>query len=54
MKSLNQNANRAVALIAGVILLAGPALAIGAVKDGGRSDKVSGAGLVLMVSLQRM
>jgi hypothetical protein len=54
MKSLHRNANRAVSLLAGIILLAGPALAIGAVKDGNRSDKVSGAGLVLMVSLQRM
>jgi hypothetical protein len=36
------------------MLLAGPALAISAVKADGRADKVSGVGLVLMVSLQRM
>ena len=53
MKTIHRRANFALSALVGLGLLLGPAFAISAVKhDGGR--KVSGAGLVLMVSLQRM
>ena len=54
MNANHRRANFAFSVLAGLVLLVGPALAIGAVKNDGASHKVSGAGLVLMVSLQRM
>jgi hypothetical protein len=53
MKTIQRHASFTLSAFVGLGLLIGPALAISAVKsDGGH--KVSGAGLVLMVSLQRM
>ncbi len=54
MKSTQRTASFALSALAGAILLMGPAIAITASKAEGRADKVSGAGFVLMVSLQRM
>jgi hypothetical protein len=53
MKTIHRRANFALSAFVGLGLLLGPALAISAVKSNG-GHKVSGAGLVLMVSLQRM
>jgi hypothetical protein len=53
MKNIHNRANFALSAFVGLGLLLGPALAINAVKNDG-AHKVSGAGLVLMVSLQRM
>ena len=53
MKSVHRRANFALSAFVALGLLLGPAFAINAVKNEG-GHKVSGAGLVLMVSLQRM
>jgi hypothetical protein len=53
MKTIQNRANFALTALVGLGLLLGPAFAINAVKNDG-ARKVSGAGLVLMVSLQRM
>jgi hypothetical protein len=53
MKTIHRRANFALSAFVGLGLLLGPAFAIGAVKNG-NSPKVTGVGLVLMVSLQRM
>ncbi len=53
MKITHRRANFALSAFVGLGLLLGPAFAINAVKHDG-AHKVTGAGLVLMVSLQRM
>ena len=53
MKTIHNRANFALAAFVGLGLLLGPAFAISAVKNN-NGPKVTGAGLVLMVSLQRM
>jgi hypothetical protein len=53
MKTIHRRANFALSAFVGLGLLFGPALAIGAVKND-NGPKVTGAGLVLIVSLQRM
>ena len=54
MTNIHQMTRNALSAVVGIMLLAGPALAISAIQAEGRGDKISGAGLVLMVSLQRM
>ena len=53
MKTTHRRANFALSAFVALAMLLGPAFAINAVKNNG-APKVSGAGLVLMVSLQRM
>jgi hypothetical protein len=53
MQMIHRRANFALSALVGLGLLLGPAFAINAVKNEG-GHKISGAGLVLMVSLQRM
>lgn len=53
MKTIHRRANFALSVLVGIGLLLGPALAVSTVKNDD-ARKVSGAGLVLMVSLQRM
>ena len=53
MNFIHRFANFALSSLVGLMLIAGPALAISAVKSNDEK-KISGAGLVLMVSLQRM
>jgi hypothetical protein len=54
MTPIHRAANFALSSFLGLVLLAGPALAISAARGDGAPHKISGAGLVLMVSLQRM
>lgn len=53
MKTIHSRANFALSAFVALGLLLGPAFAISAVRND-NGPKVTGAGLVLMVSLQRM